>query len=84
MRTVRLEHRASQSLNSYNARYARFDEVYQGLEWLLARNPLQGINLGNGFRVCFQTSQWGKTPGILALFSHTQNQVVIYDLKAIP
>ncbi|MDE0254301.1 MAG: hypothetical protein OYG32_05860 [Rhodospirillaceae bacterium] len=83
MRTVRLEHQASQSLDHCKAKFGRFDEVYQGLEWLLARNPLQGFDLGGNLRVCFQTAQWAQTPGILAVFSHTANEVVIYDLKAI-
>ena len=84
MRTVRLEHRARESLDRHVEEFSRFEEVYHGLEWLLANDPKQGVALSASINVCFRTAQWADTPGILAAFSHSDNEVVIHDLKAVP
>ncbi len=84
MRTVRLEHKAEESLTRDQEKCARFNEVYQALEWLLANNPKQGVRLHGTVRVCFHKAVWASVPGILAVFAHNENEVVIYDLKAIP
>lgn len=84
MRTVRLEHKAEESLTRDEAAFDRFGEVYRALEWLLANDPEQGRRLHGTVRVCFHNPVWARTAGILAVFAHTDHEVVIYDLKAVP
>lgn len=84
MRTVRLEHTAQLSLDSDVAQYRRFDEVYRGMEWLLSNDPMQGDPIGDGFRLCSRGSQWASTPDILVAYTFTDDEVVIYDIKAVP
>lgn len=83
MRTVRLDPAAEESKNVSDAEFERFDEVYRGLEWLLCRDPERGVSLNGNVRVCFHQAEWASSPGILAVFSHTDDLVVIFDFKAI-
>ena len=83
MRTVRLQPDATASLDAAIAKFPRFDEVYRGLEWLLANDPdAQGIERG-GSAVCLGHSEWGSVPGIMAVFTHNDETVTIHGIKAI-
>ena len=83
MRTVRLEHNAQPELDRLAKQHARFDEVYRAMEWLLANDPeSQGI-ARNGHRVCFHFSAWADVPGIVVVYTHTDELVTIYGIRAI-
>lgn len=87
MRTVVLEHQAEKSLRTFEDRFPRFADVYEGLEWLLARNPESfGEELGRNLHLTCRTSSIEVaegTPGIAAVFSYTEDEVRIYDLMAV-
>lgn len=83
MRTVRLEHSAQPELDRLVRQHHRFDEVYRAMEWLLANDPeSQGV-ARNGHRVCFHFSGWADMPGIVVVYTHTDQLVVIYGIQAI-
>ena len=83
MRTVRLEHSAQPALDRLTEQHDRFDEVYRAMEWLLSNDPAsQGI-ARDDYRVCFHFSEWSELPGIVAVYTHTDQLVVTYGIQAI-
>ena len=83
MRTVRLEHSAQPELDRLTEQHERFDEVYRAMEWLLSNDPgSQGI-ARNDHRACFHFSAWADVPGIVAVYTHTDQMVTIYGIQAI-
>lgn len=83
MRDIRLEHNARQELDRLNQQFPRFDEVYRGMEWLLANDPASQGVAHNGFRVCFHFSRWASTPGIVVAYTHNEQRVMVYGIQAI-
>ena len=86
-RTIRLEDEAALAVDKQKGEDSRFEETYSALEWLLARNPEQGILFedggGDNVRVCFHASAWAETQGILAVFAYTENEVIVYGIAAV-
>ena len=85
MRTVRLEPSAEQGYNQCVEQHPRFEEIYRGMEWLLANDPgAQGLGLDlDGFRLCLHGSAWSDLPAIAAVYTFTDELVVIHGLHAV-
>lgn len=86
-RTIVQEPSVSAAVDRYTKKYARFDEAYQALEWLLARKceTLQaGMRTVKGvtYHLYRQAADaLAGTPAIVIVYTYDQNEVVIIDLK---
>lgn len=82
MRTVRLELSAEQDYEQCKKQHPRFEEIYQGMEWLLSKDPgTQGMSLArDGMRLCVNQSGWGSMPTIAIVYTHSDEMVTIYGI----
>jgi hypothetical protein len=85
MRTVIYEARADNALAEAHQRYARVDDAMEGLEWRLCRRPTDGVPRKWGFYVYKQLGIRSlNIPSILALYNHTDDEVIIHSLSFFP
>lgn len=84
-RTIVLEDAAEKAADAASSKYQRFDHVFFGLQWLLARKPEQGIELrveGLGTRIYVAGSDpLAQTPVVWVRYSYDDNEVIIYDIN---
>lgn len=87
-RTIVLEPNAQATVDSCAQKVSRFDDIWGGLEWLLARKPECGvIKIVSGVRynLCVRKSDdLAKTDGIAVIYSYDESVVTIYGIKVIP
>lgn len=89
MRTIVEESAAQEAADSFVEQFSRFDEAWEGLKWLLARNPDIGIkqtdanNQPTGYRLYAQAhDELAGTPEIWVVYSVSDNEVIIYEINA--
>lgn len=86
-RTVVQEPSVSAAVDRATAKYPRFEEAYQALEWLLARRCEKlpaGMRTEKG--VVYHLYRQGAdalagTPAIIIVYTYDHNEVVLIDLK---
>jgi hypothetical protein len=87
-RSVRLEHRAEESLDAACQSMPRAEEAWQSLEWLLARRPVRGLNRvvdGTKFTLYGQASDHiAGTPKIAVMYTYDDNEVQVHALRFYP
>lgn len=91
LRTIVEETAASQAADSFSDKFTRFDEAWEGLKWLLSRNPEIGYRQttsknghSTGFRLHIQASdEFAKTPEIWVVYTFDDNEVTIYEINAV-
>ena len=87
-RTVVLEDAAERAAETARAQNQSFEHALDGLLWLLARDPNQGImrRLGGiDVQVYVQGSDpLAGTPEIWVVFSHDPDQVTIHAIQVVP
>lgn len=88
LRTVRLEDRVAKVVDIATQQYPRFNDAFEGLEWLLARSPDRGahsIKDGVKWHVYQQNSDpLAKTPIIQVLYQFNDQEVQIYGIEVLP
>lgn len=73
--------------DKYSGEYSRFDDVWEGLKWLLARkgpdlNCLRKTENGQEFHL-YKAAQMGKdVPIITVVFTVSDNEIRIHGMKA--
>lgn len=88
LRTVVEEHTAAQTVDRLTQAYPRFEEAWEGLKWLLARNPV----LKGSVRKMVGTEEYrlyvlagdavAKTPDLWVVYTHTDAQITVLDVEA--
>lgn len=85
-RTIVLQPSASKACDSFNKEFDRFEEAFDGLQWLLTRNPDKGRRRSTGdiqWHVYVQAPDiLAKTPEIWVLYRYDEDEVVIEALNA--
>lgn len=87
LRTVVEERKVEEAVNRFSEKFPRFDEAWEGLKWLLAR---EGQNLGlwrtegdTHYRVYVQAGdELAGTPEIWVVYVCTDNEIIILDIEA--
>lgn len=84
-RTIVLEEAAREAADTAAAQHQRFEEAFDGLQWLLARDPNQGLR-GRiddvDVNIYVQDSDpTANTPEIWVVFSHDPDKVTIYAIQ---
>lgn len=78
---------AEEAVNSFCDQFDRFEEAWEGLKWLLARNPDVGLHRvvdGDTYRLYVARGDaMAGTPEIWVLFEATAEQVIIHRVIAI-
>jgi len=84
-RTVVLEHEAAAQLDAARESYHRAGDAWDALEWFLARDPDKGVSRtvgGTTFTLYASASDSiARTPQIVALYSWTDEQIDVFDLR---
>jgi len=86
MRTIIEEEHVSSKLDKHAAQYPRVNDVWRGVEWLLARKPERGVFLDEfeGEDLYLFKSSIISTPNIpviTVLYKFNANEVTILDIK---
>ena len=83
-RTVIEEHEPQGLRDQFTRKFPRTEDAWNGLTWLLARNPEQGtvIGLGDGIRVFKQEEvPLAAVPGITVLYKFDTENVRILEAR---
>tara|TARA_R110000824_G_scaffold999_13_gene5631 strand:+ start:2414 stop:2707 length:294 start_codon:yes stop_codon:yes gene_type:complete len=86
-KTIVLEHEAAAKADEACKEHHRFEEAFDGLQWLLARTQdvgLSRVGSPNDERVYVQAGNpIAKTPSIWVLFSDGDDEVRIWDINVV-
>lgn len=86
MRSIVLDNAAREASDRFEDEFARFDEAWKALEWLLSRNPDQGVSKIVGSNRYFLYKQdsdvYALTPVITVLYTFDENSVFIHSIRA--
>lgn len=85
-RTVVESNEATQVIDRERKKYPRFDDLYEGLQWRLARRPESGVKIlrMEGYYI-IKTIDWGKLgiPVMRLLYIFNDNEVNIIAVEVI-
>jgi len=90
LREIKLSAEAQNSIDEYQSEFARFNDIWEGLQWLLARNPEP---IGSCYRYgtvngteYFYTGRHGdliaRVPDVWILYSHNEQELLVHDIYA--
>jgi len=86
MRSIVLDNSARAASDGYDDEFPRFDDAWKALEWLLCRNPDQGVSRLVGTTKYYLYKQdsdpYALTPVITVLYTFNDNSVFIHAIKA--
>lgn len=85
-RSVVLNSAADLAVSEATAKIERFGDAYEGMEWLLARNPDQGTAVlvdGKHLQVYVHKSSSSTSPTIWAVYRFDEDQVEILALTVL-
>lgn len=85
-RSVVLEHSAAADLDRYELELPRFEEIWRGLEWLVARSPEKSRGDerdGKEYRLMARAGNaLAGTPTIAIVYTFDEKEVTVYAIKA--
>ena len=91
LRTVVLSHQAQGAYDEAQAKFHRFDEAFQGLEWRIARDPsAHAVHRYSERYECIvylqvQEAVWYlDVPSLWVLYTFDDNTVDILNLNVLP
>jgi hypothetical protein len=90
LRSVVEELDVSEYVDLYTEKYPRFDEMWEGIKWILARNPLlQGSawreNGSREYRVyVFAGDPLIRLPEVWVAYRYDEAEVAILGINAVP
>lgn len=91
LRTIVEELDVSEQLDLYREKYPRFEEIWDGLTWLLARNPdLPGSatwvgddgKASNYRAYALRGDELADTPDVWVVYAYTETEVIILGVQA--
>lgn len=85
-RTVVLEPAAEASSDEAKRQFRRFEDAWEGVEWLLARSPDRGamyLGADKETRHYVQSSGATDVPFIWVVYTFDDDEVVVLDLKVV-
>lgn len=86
LRTVILQSAASEAADLYREQFARFEEAFDALQWLLARRDGLGFKQVRNGRTFWLYVQAGddiaKAPHIWTVYETNDHEVVIHAIRA--
>jgi hypothetical protein len=87
LRTIIEELEAQHAAEVYSGDFPRFDEAWEALKWLLCRTPGLGFSKEEDgvefYLYASAADELASTPVIWVVYSFTDHEVTIYDLRAI-
>lgn len=82
-----LDQQPQEAVDDATPKFARFDQVFMGLEWLLARSPSRGLRgriNGEPVRIYVQGGDTtAATPEIWVVYTYNDDEVVIKALRVL-
>lgn len=87
-RSIVPDHSAQQKIDEASASIRRFDEVWRGLEWLLARSPearAHKIVDGRQYWLMVRSGDsLAGTPTVAVVYSFTDDEVFVHGVNVLP
>ena len=83
LRTIIEQPLVSASIQRAKGEFPRIEEMFDGIKWALARNPIRGaVKIKSGETVLgyvVRTTSWkaGRVPSIVATYQITENEIII-------
>lgn len=89
LRTIVEDHEVVNAANEFSLQHHRFNDAYDALKWLLARNPMPHGARSNAvggkiFWLYVQASDiLAKTPTIAVVYTFNPSEVIIHGLNTV-
>lgn len=83
LRTIIEQQLVSASIQRAKSEYPRIEEMFDGIKWALARNPIRGaVKIKSGETLIgyvIRTTSWraGRVPSVTTTYRITENEIVI-------